>query len=103
MNKFLVLNQNHGLTPWEKFDSQSGVYLFQIRLREVEGRLLETEGFLEGGGLFNLAKMVVLALHKELERKVEKLKYKKLKVMRPRIKSKSNLLTRKYTIQDQSK
>ena len=67
------------------------------------GGLLETEGFLEGGGLFNLAKMVVLALHKELERKVEKLKYKKLKVMRPRIKSKSNLLTRKYTIQDQSK
>ena len=69
----------------------------------MEGGLLETEGFLEGGGLFNLAKMVVLALHKELERKVEKLKYKKLKVMRPRIKSKSNLLTRKYTIQDQSK
>ena len=67
------------------------------------GGLLETEGFLEGGGLFNLAKMVVLALHKELESKVEKLKYKKLKVMRPRIKSKSNLLTRKYTIQDQSK
>ena len=31
-----------------------------------------------GGGLFNLAKMVVLALHKELEREVEKLKYKKL-------------------------
>ena len=56
-----------------------------------------------GGGVFNLAKMVVLALHKELEREVEKLKYKKLKVMRPRIKSKSELLTRKYTIQDQSK
>ena len=31
-----------------------------------------------GGGLFNLAKMEVLALHKELEREVEKLKYKKL-------------------------
>ena len=31
-----------------------------------------------GVGLFNLAKMVVLALHKELEREVEKLEFKKL-------------------------
>ena len=31
------------------------------------------------GGLFNLAKMMVSALHNELECKVEKLKYKKLK------------------------
>ena len=33
-----------------------------------------------GGELFNLAKMVVSVLHKDLERKVEKLKYKKLEV-----------------------
>ena len=36
----------------------------------------------EGGvGLFNLEKTMVLVLHKELEHKVEKLKYKKLEVM----------------------
>ena len=34
-----------------------------------------------GGGLFNLVKMVVSVFHKDLECKVEKLKYKKLKVM----------------------
>ena len=38
------------------------------------------------GGLFNLVKMVVSALHRELECKVEKLKYKKFEVMQPRIK-----------------
>ena len=31
-----------------------------------------------GGGLFNLEKTMVLVLHKELEYKVEKLKYKKV-------------------------
>ena len=30
------------------------------------------------GGLFNLEKIMVLVLHKELEYKVEKLKYKKV-------------------------
>ena len=44
-----------------------------------------------GGGLCNLAKMVVSVLHKALEYKVEKLKYKKLEVMQPRIKNKSEL------------
>ena len=34
-----------------------------------------------GGGLFNSAKFLVSVLHKELEYKVEKLKYKKLEVM----------------------
>ena len=38
-----------------------------------------------GGGLFNLAKRMVLVLHKELECKVEKLKCKKLEVMQPRL------------------
>ena len=46
-----------------------------------EGGLIETGGraYLRGGGgLFNLEKMMVLVLHKELEYKVEKLKYKKV-------------------------
>ena len=38
------------------------------------------------GGLFNLAKALVSALHKELKYEVEKLKYKKLEVTKPRIK-----------------
>ena len=41
---------------------------------------MEKGGFFEWvggvGGLFNLEKMMVLVLHKELEYKVEKLKYK---------------------------
>ena len=44
-----------------------------------------------GGGLFHLAKKMVSVLHKELERKVEKLKHKKSKVMRPKIKNKFKL------------
>ena len=40
--------------------------------------------------IFNLAKTMVSVLHyKELEYKVEKLKYKKLEVMQPRMKNKS--------------
>ena len=39
----------------------------------------------EEGGLFNLAKTTVSVLHKELEYKVEKLKYKMLEVMQPTI------------------
>ena len=45
----------------------------------------------EGGGgesLFNLETTRVSVLQKELEYKVEKLKYKKLKVMQPRIRIK---------------
>ena len=48
-------------------------------------------GLIETGGLFNLEKKTVSVLHKELEYKVEKLKYKKLEVMQPRIKNKSDL------------
>ena len=40
-------------------------------------------GLFERGDLFNLAKMMVSVLHKALEYKVEKLRYKKLKVMQP--------------------
>ena len=41
------------------------------------------------GGLFSLAKKMLSNLHKELPCKVEKLKYKKLEVMQPMIKNKS--------------
>ena len=43
------------------------------------------------GGLFNLSTTMVSVLQKELEYKVAKLKYKKLEVMQPRIKNKSEL------------
>ena len=46
-----------------------------------------------GGGLINLAKMMVSILHEELECKVEKLNHKKLEVMQLRIKNKSELPT----------
>ena len=46
-----------------------------------EGGIIETRGLIGEGGLFNLVKMVVSVFHKDLECKVEKLKYKKLKVM----------------------
>ena len=49
------------------------------------------EGLNRDGGLFNLAKTMVVILHKELEYKMEKLKYKKLEIMQPRIKYKSEL------------
>ena len=41
------------------------------------------------GGLFNVEKTMVSVLHKELEYKVEKLKYKRLEAMQPRIRIKS--------------
>ena len=43
------------------------------------------------GGLFNLDTTMVSVLHKELEYKVEKLKYKNVEVMQPRIRIKSEL------------
>ena len=45
----------------------------------------------ERSGLFNLAKTMISVLHRELECKVEKHKYKKLEFMQPRIKNKSEL------------
>ena len=48
-------------------------------------------GLFERSSLFNLAKSKVLVLHKEIEYKVEKFKYKKLEVMQPRIENKSEL------------
>ena len=52
---------------------------------------VETGGLFERGDLFNLAKMIVLVVHKELKNKVEKLKDKKSEVMQPRIRNKSEL------------
>ena len=49
---------------------------------------------------------MVSVLHKKLEHRVEKLKYRKLEVMQPRIKDKSELggeETGEETILDQSK
>ena len=40
------------------------------------GGLIDTGGLFEKGGLFNLETTMVSVLHKELEYKVEKLKYK---------------------------
>ena len=52
-----------------------GAYLFQAHLR---GSLIEMGGIFKREGLFNLEKTTVSVLHKELEYKVEKLKYKKV-------------------------
>ena len=66
--------------------SIKGAYLFQAHLRR--GR----HSFERGRGLFNLEKMMVSVLHKELEHKVEKLtRTRRLEVMLPRIRIKSKL------------
>ena len=44
-----------------------------------------------GGNILNLAKIMVSVLYKQLEYKVEKLKYVMLEVMQWRIKNKSDL------------
>ena len=51
------------------------------------GGLTETGGLFERGDFFNLLKMLASVIHKELECKGEKLKYKKLEVMQPGIKN----------------
>ena len=65
--------------------------------------MIETRGLFERGVYFNLAKTMLSVLHKELECNMEKLKYKKLEVMQPRINNKSELPTREQTIPDQLK
>ena len=53
------------------------MYLFQAHLGwGGGGGLIDTGGLFEKGGLFNLETTMVSVLHKELEYKVEKLKYK---------------------------
>ena len=51
---------------------------------------MDTGGIFERGGLFSLAKAMASVLHKELECKVETLKYKRLKVMQPKNKTNPN-------------
>ena len=58
-----------------------------IYFKSVWGGSLVATGELFERGLFYLAEMVVSVLHKELECKVEKLKYKKLEATQPRIKN----------------
>ena len=67
--------------PYKAPKGGGGRYFFTV----------ETGGLFERGDLFNLAKMIVLVVHKELKYKVEKLKNKKSEVMQPRIKNKSEL------------
>ena len=55
-----------------------------------EGGLIETGGLFERGGLFNV-KTMVSVLHKELDCKVKKLKYRKFQIMQLRIRIKSDL------------
>ena len=62
--------------------SLPGAYLFQTHLSGLDRDV---------GSLFNLAKTMVSVLHKELEYKVEKVKYMRLDVMQPRIRNKSEL------------
>ena len=62
------------------------------------------ELFERGGGVlpvFILANNLVSVLHKEVECKIKKLKYKKLEVIQPRIKNKSELPAGGYCILDQ--
>ena len=54
----------------------------------MKGGLFERRG---EGKLFNLEDYMVSVLHKDLEYKVDKLKYIRLEVMQPRIKNKSDL------------
>ena len=63
------------------------------------GGLIEIGGLFETGFFkFNLAKTVVSVLLKELEYKVEKLEYKKLEIIQPRIRIKSELPVGKYSL-----
>ena len=50
--------------------------------------LFITNTFEGGGGLINLAKSVVSVLHEKTKYEMEKLNYKKLEVMQPRINNK---------------
>ena len=64
----------------------SGKVKFKCR-KAFEVGLVDTGGIFERGGLFSLAKEMALVLHKKLECKVETLKYKRLKIMQPKIKT----------------
>ena len=63
----------------------------KVLINNTVNPLLNPQGGV--GGLFYLAKMLVSALHKKLECKVEKRKYKESEVIQLRIKNKSELRT----------
>ena len=84
--------------------SPRGTYLFQTHLGGKGGGLMvlyRDGGLIWEGCILNLAQTMVSFLHKELEYKVEKLKYKKLEVTQPRIKNKSERPVCEQTILDQ--
>ena len=68
----IVDNSSNRLRVYRK-SSINPPSLWLIYFKQVLGGLIETGRVLEREGLFNLVKMVLSALHKELEYKVEKL------------------------------
>ena len=114
---FKILNQAPK-SPTQKFESPfvfrkssikppGGLIYFKHIWGEKGGGgplmvLNRDEGLIWEGGIFNLALAMVSFLLKELEYKVEKLKYKKLEVTQPRIKNKSEPPVGEQTIPDQS-
>ena len=87
--RFIVMGHNMGRRDvmWKHSIGTKQVYTYRKSSIkpisspfEGQGGLMETEGLFErGGGLFNLETTTVSVLHKELEYKVEKLKYKKFR------------------------
>ena len=75
------------VTPWALFIVNP---LLSTPVGLFISNILQARAYLRRG-LFKVAKKIVPVLHEELECRVEKLKYKKLEVMQPRIKSKSKL------------
>ena len=72
--------------------SPLGGFFISNTFEGVGGGLKRYRGFIsEEGGLFDFAETEISVLHKELECKVEKLKYTKLEVIQLRIKNKSEL------------
>ena len=82
---------------------RGGAYLVQTHLRGEGGGVNRDGRLTWEGSLFNLAKTTVSVLHKELDEKEAKLKYKKLEIMQPGIKNKSKILFGELTIPDQSR
>ena len=76
-----------------KFSNKSpggGGFFISNTFEGVGGGLKRDRGFTwDKGGLIDFAETEVSVLHKELECKVEKLKYTKLEVIQLRIKNKS--------------
>ena len=84
--------------PWLNTDLRRG--FLNPPFVPSPGGLIYFKHCVQGGGgliwrggesLFNLAKMIVSVLQKELECKVKKVKYKKSEVVQLRIKNKSEL------------